>query len=243
MTWPPSFRGLWGRKKAVRRSPFYQTYPYHGQCDIVSADKRGAIDFGLAVFYNRIPKAGNTTVIMNLERIRKGANTSSRQVKKTFTRPSELSVREVVHFDRLFKFTIVRNPYTRVLSAYLDKVASGRKVIEPARRSPPPSFREFCSFLEQGGWPENAHWAPQTDLLLLPPEAFDFIGKLETLEESLAEAFRRAGLSDRLPSRLACFVNHGTDANSKLAVHYDDYCRSVIRRIYASDFAAFGYQP
>jgi hypothetical protein len=241
MNWRKALDKLRGGRRTVERSPFYETHPYRGRCDIVSADKRGAIDCNLGVFYNRIPKAGNTTVIMNLAQLGQHAGQPARLTKKTFQRPSQLTRDQVVKLGTFFKFTVVRNPYTRLLSAYLDKVATGKKTISTRRNLPPPTFREFCRFLAEGGWWENAHWAPQTDLLLLPPEKLDYIGKLETFEESMSAVYTRLSRPQPEKPHFARYANHATGADGKTRQYYDDYCKSVIQKIYETDFVAFEY--
>jgi len=103
-------------------TPFYRRYPYRDGISINSADARGLVDFDLGVFCNRIPKAANSSVIVNLAYRKFGREIPSKEAKKLFLTPSQLRSSEVERVSGLFRFAFVRNPYTRVLSAFLDKI-------------------------------------------------------------------------------------------------------------------------
>jgi len=169
----------------VSKRPFYQIYQYKGNLPKVP-DGQGLIDFDLGIFYNRIPKAGNTTIVSNIYSLKYSENVSVVNLsksKKMFTKPSQLSDKQLSMFDNLFKFTIVRNPFTRILSAYLQKIITGKQnyLFVRADSRVIPTFYEFCMYLKYDGLYQNKHWAPQVSLLLLPVQQYDYIGHLENL--------------------------------------------------------------
>lgn len=229
-------RGLLRNRLTMRYLPFYRRYPFSSPVSIASADKRGCVDLELGIFYNRVPKAANSSVVVNLAQQKLEYEIESRPAKRIFRRPSSLSREEMAGFDSLYRFTFVRNPYVRVLSAYLDKVqrkaAHGRRAM---------SFPEFLRRLERGALYRNAHWAPQASLLLLPVTEYDFIGRVESLERDLAAvlATLQGGPVDR-PPRSA--LGNWTGAGGRLAQYYDDDSLAIVRRLYARDFEAFGYE-
>jgi hypothetical protein len=135
-------------------------------------------------------------------------------------------------FERSFKFTFVRDPYARVLSAYLDKVRTGAKI------TPIATFTEFCRYLAAGGLHANAHWAPQSSLLLLPIERFDFIGKVENIKEDLSRVFAHLDLKPSEPRLAGPPVTNARDLVEK---EYTPDCRETVRRLYRRDFELFGY--
>lgn len=218
-------------------TPFYRQYPYRNGVSINSADSRGCVDTELGFFCNRIPKAANSTVITNLAKFKLGRDILSKHAKKLFRHPSQLSAEEVAALNTLFQFTVVRNPYTRTLSAYLEKVelrfAKGRKVES--------SFSEFLNSLINGKLYSNAHWAPQNSLLLLPLEEFDFIGKVETLEEDMAYIRGRILKTDEASEPIKSFRPHATGANEKLKHYYDESSIEIVRNLFREDFELFGY--
>lgn len=214
--------------------PFYRRYPFSSPASIRSADDRGCVDLELGFFYNRVPKAANSTVMTNLARLKHGEDVASRTAKRMFTSPARLSAAEVVRFEDLFKFTVVRNPYTRTLSAYLDKVE--RRARRAHRES---SFREFLLSLQRGKLYGNAHWAPQSALMLIPVERFDFIGKVETLEQDLATIKRR--IRPDLEQPLTSVRSNATGAGDRLRAYYDEELVGLVQDLYAQDFMSFHY--
>lgn len=227
--------------------PFYRRFPYGGPMAITKVDPRGVAIPTDRIFYNRIPKNANSTIVKVLgahsdfaKAFRKGAKAKSR-----FLRPSGMSRAMVAEMDDWFKFTLVRNPMTRTLSAYLDKVDQKKPHGRGFWRwhgERPASFTDFCRYLEAGGLWADMHWAPQHGILLLPPDRFDFIGRFERLEVDLAEAVRRGfGPGTELQMR------HGgppsTGADVKRAAHMTDEARDILSRLYAEDFRLFGYDP
>jgi hypothetical protein len=190
-------------------APFYRTYRLGTSVDLVSVDQRGAFSSQHRFFYNRVPKVANSTIVHYLVERLGEARSKSSSYKKVMKTPSAMSRDEVAQLQGCFKFVFFRDPRTRVLSAYMDKVvrrgylSNGGKIPNsPFReRSDPPCFDEFLDYLEQGGLYDNAHWAPQAALLLLPLEEFDFIGRFEYLKEDLDHVLCKVfgeGLSDEL---------------------------------------------
>ena len=107
-----------------------------------------------------------------------------------------MSSADVARLDaEAFRFTFVRDPYGRALSAFADKVVRKRKQARPfyrwLGRVEAPAFIDFLRFLEDGGGLSDAHWAPQADLMLLPVTEFHFVGRLERLEADLSSVVER----------------------------------------------------
>ena len=216
-------------------TPFYRRYPYRNGVSINSADDRGLVDFGLGVFCNRIPKSANSSVVANLAYQKYGERMLDREAKKRFMTPSQLSKAQLEQLPSLFKFAIVRNPYTRVLSAFLDKIERGAQ-----KRNKPVSFLEFLEYLEGGGLYSNAHWAPQTSLMLLPFDGFDFFGKTENLEQDLTFVLGKLNCHDESPEILPA-MRQTMGASSKLHTYYDKTTQQKVDNLYAGDFQAFDY--
>ncbi|WP_144392581.1 sulfotransferase family protein [Pleionea sediminis] len=213
--------------------PFYSRYPFNSKVSFNSADDRGCIDFRLSFFYNRIPKAANSTIMGTLASLALEREVTSREAKKLFRYPSSLSRKEVEEFEKLYKFTVVRDPYTRVLSAFLNKI-KGKK--ENANVE----FADFIQSLESGLLYKNAHWAPQASLLLIPIDKFDFIGKTENLEHDLNFILMELNL----PHSEGVIRNtlvHATNANEKLKKYYSPELAQRVYKLYKNDFELFDY--
>jgi hypothetical protein len=236
-----------GRVGARLLSPFYRRYPYRGAMDLFKLDPRGAYSPLEPFFYNRIPKAANTTITQALfEHSRFRVRQPRRQHPKyQFLRPLQLSPREVQRLEReAWVFTVVRDPYSRVLSAYLDKVGRRRHqglrfLAWASRHGQPETFLGFCRYLEAGGLFLDMHWAPQAEILCLPLERFNFIGRVETLEHDLAYILQHLyGVEPGAPAPRA---GTSTGASARLDEVYGREERLIVNRLYAADFERFGY--
>ncbi len=253
---------LWSRTK-----PFYQKYfpeapefykkfsPFmrSGRLGLHKADNRVVVDLERGFLYNRIPKAANTTLMCALFQTYFAEDLTSeelaRRAKSFHSVPSELDKKAVEKIDNLFKFTFVRNPYSRTLSAYLDKISRPEKSREYRAKvpqlfkkfGPRPSFYDFCQYLADGGLYANKHWAPQVSLFALPPEKFDLIGKIEKLNQDFEKVLKNLpGLkSPGNPGR----VGTTTSASTKIDQHYNTNLLQLIRDLYQEDFNKLNYSP
>lgn len=164
------------------------------------------------------------------------------------------------------KYTMVRDPYSRALSAYLNKVEKRLPVkpenegddfdtiirdIETFRQGvlgsidyPGITFEVFLRWMKDSSsyYTKNEHWAPQVALLRYPEVEYDIIGRFEELELD-AQRILSAMKCDRLfPSNKELqFAPVPTSARSKIKHYYDSRCYELVNNIYKADFLAFGY--
>jgi hypothetical protein len=145
--------------------------------------------------------------------------------------------------DGWLRFTFVRDPFSRILSCYLDKIVNS---VEERRRLLPdlgldpeqiPAFGDFLAAIDRQPVEErDAHWASQSWLTQPKTVRYHFIGRLERFETD----FR--ALSDQLGIKAGIgAVRHSTDAADKLAAYYGAAEARLARTIYAEDFDRFGY--
>ena len=233
------------RRMEMIRAPFYQRYPYDHPVSLFEVDRRVFISRELRLVFNGIGKAGHSSVIANLVRSQFGDDIPIGRAKsRTFQRPSALSPEQVDALAGFFKFTLVRNPYTRTLSAYLDKVAREKVVPLGLKRrvnGKTPTFLDFCLYLEDGGLHDAVHWAPQNEMLVLPIEQFDHIAKLESFDADFSIVLQRLGLAERF--EVARHDPHKTNSDQKRDTYYCDRSRDIVTRLLADDFRLFGYRP
>lgn len=165
-------------------------------------------------------------------------------------KPSQLgSLDSFIARDDIFKFCFVRNPYTRLLSAWLDKIAGNRpqkaQILlqlgrEPARLNQPVSFAEFVrAVAEQPVSMMDPHWRVQYYQTFQPGLTFDFIGRFESFDAD----FRRVLLRLRADgeSFLTREARHGGAADERLAEFYTPELADLVRDKYRTDFEMFGY--
>ncbi|MDF0601318.1 sulfotransferase family protein [Psychromarinibacter sp. C21-152] len=231
-----------------RLSPFYRANPYRGPLWITEVDMRVAVSLSHGFLFNRLPKNANSTVTAMLHDYAFGGqgDAMARTAKHAFGRPVFLGRRGVAALADCFKFCIVRDPYSRTLSAYLDKIVGRQRqsrrplrLLRDKHGTDAPTFEQFCLYLAEGGLYDDNHWAPQVAGLVLPPERFDHIGRFERLDEELdliaRRIFGRGYASERR------YGPASTDAAAQLEAHYTPRAREIVQTLFRPDFETFGY--
>jgi hypothetical protein len=206
--------------------------------------------------YFRIPKCANSTVAKTLAHYDPaiGVAEDDPDVEKTKKRfDGFLDVRALTPAalqKKYFLFTFVRNPYSRLLSAYLDKIA-GRgdssvdynSVVKACgvERHTDVSFELFVGYLENRGLWANPHWAPQVAMIPVKPARLGFIGRVESLERDLATVIDRifgAGTFVSTQTR----ADGRQHATSRIEQFYDDELARRVYGLYRQDFDTFAYR-
>lgn len=149
---------------------------------------------------------------------------------------------------KLFRFCFVRNPYERLLSGYLDKIARPSEqrdllcrqmgLNNPADHNL--TFLEFVKAIsDQPPIEMDNHWRPQFYQTFQDKIDFDFVGRTETLHNDFVEVGKRLGV-DFAPY-LRDERNHAQGSGSRLAEFMTDEIQSLILNKYQQDFDRFGY--
>lgn len=162
------------------------------------------------------------------------------------------------------RFAMVRDPFSRTLSAYLNKVASRLPVrpetpgedhfrrvvraIDVYRRDglgaaafPEITFEVFLRWLGESGSPfvRDEHWAPQCVLLRQPEVRFDILGRFEALPVDGDRILAALGTGLRFPPPGP--LPPPTGASARIGALLTPVCADLIRSLYAEDFDRFGY--
>ena len=206
--------------------------------------------------YNRIGKSGNSSVVLYLSDALKGKQNEISNYKESKKNAIDLGV-DLIQLSRDWSktlrlhqysfFTVVRNPWSRTLSAFLDKIADGLtqkySFVDGFGDNSPKGFEAFVSFLEQGGLRANHHWRPQNEILLLPASRFGHICRLEHLSHDLPLALKSTGLTlppkERLqkPHRIESGQQGKvTNASNRLTAYYTPQSAQTISRLFQDDF-------
>jgi hypothetical protein len=133
--------------------------------------------------------------------------------------------------QQLYKFAVVRNPFARVVSAY---------VYLRSRKQPPvqlaDQFRAFVlTQLDEIGVSIDDHFSTLSRVTHYNDKpVFDFIAKLENIKKDWQVISDKVGCSPRLPHRNS--VKH---ANYR--EYYDADTIAVVSRLYAADLERFDY--
>lgn len=179
-----------------------------------------------------IPKCAGISVCKTLFGNLAGGHT-------TFNR--YITIFEPKYIDNYFTFTIVRNPWDRLLSAFhflkqggmnkKDKVFSSKELI---------AYNEFDEFIK--GWltRENIwkhhHFKPQYHYVLDKRNkvSLKFIAFLENIEEDFAYIGNQLGITDTLPG-----LNRSQ--HKSYIDYYNPETKKIVEEVYAEDILLFGY--
>lgn len=250
----------WRLAKSSARSalwclrPFYLCAPGRWSFRLRYLDSRVAVSREHRFIYVRIPKAANTTVVFTLYWMIHGQlPTSGGQAKESFLSPRELSFAQArTASTDYFKFMVVRNPFGRVLSAYLDKIVFDGKPRPPEfkglvrdclglRDGAEIDFETFCRYLKNGGLHDDPHWIPQERYArLVGFDKLDFVGKTENLEADLAQVSAAVFPGQKYEFQQEA-RQHKSNAQKNLLNYYTDECEDIVRNLYHQDFSLFGY--
>lgn len=128
---------------------------------------------------------------------------------------------EAMRTDDYFRFCFVRNPFTRILSCYLDKMVKTefeRRRLAPQLGFDPetlPSFIDFLSAISEREDEENdIHWAAQTFLLRPNRVRYSFVGRFELFRDQFRLVCERLGILEYAGDLANTW--HKTDAHEKI---------------------------
>ncbi|GAB3734947.1 hypothetical protein GCM10028862_18360 [Luteimonas pelagia] len=167
--------------------------------------------------------------------------------------PIEL-LRDVLNSGNYFRFAFVRNPYSRLLSCYLDRILTASS--KPRRQLnafikrkggqiDDVSFEAFIEAIcEQSSNAQNSHWRVQADDILHGEVEFDFIGKFERLWQDMAIVSSRiwGELRPEMANKDVNKSPRATNAGGKLREFYTPELAARVAERFAADFDAFGYE-
>jgi hypothetical protein len=209
-----------------------------------------------AAVFVEVPKAGCTVVKRVLQASENGGALPPDLVSVHDRSTSPLAAPLRDGFDveevfgagsRFFRFAFVRNPYSRALSCYLEKIAGAqwlRDLRLPKLGFQPDEEITFSQFLRRVADQEpsamDIHWAPQSFLLALPKVEYAFLGRFESFHADLEALRRHLGL--QAPASLFSErTQHTTGARSRISAHFDRETVDLVRGIYHEDFQRLGY--
>ncbi|MFM7077832.1 MAG: sulfotransferase family 2 domain-containing protein [Planctomycetaceae bacterium] len=145
-------------------------------------------------------------------------------------------------FSSYFKFSVVRNPWDRLVStcAWSGRKWARREMLERA---------EFEAFVRRthaafaalrdvpGPTPLHPHVVPQVAYLFdaAGRSWMDYVGRTETLEHDWHVIRDRLGVDVDLPTRMK-------SVHRPYREYYDAETRALVAEIYARDIEAFGYE-
>lgn len=149
--------------------------------------------------------------------------------------------------DQSFKFTFVRNPYSRALSMFRHKIIKDKFLEKIEFDDNKTGFNEFLNLLLHNPktFNNDYHFISQTDSLAFHVSNFDYIGKLE----NFCDDFHRIlninliDYDDFISNRIRNKRNskHQTFSESALNSYYNKENIRLVNVIFEKDFYNFDY--
>ena len=167
--------------------------------------------------------------------------------------------------EESFSFAVVRNPWTRMVSGFRDKVSSeitqggsfrgiGINIVREMRgiedlellKELYPTFAEFARYLVSKNGKLDAHFAPQTNILCIPHAMYDYIVPLEHSARLSQEVWSKINASDT--PLLGSYDKSSDPRYQKSALlakqwlsELEPELTSRLYNIYKADFALLNY--
>jgi len=163
---------------------------------------------------------------------------------------------EIALSPEWFWFTFVRNPYTRLVSAFYAKIIPGPRMPEGGwyeyvrcrvRRNGVLTFESFVEYVQwafkenfpDGSRERDDHWGIQSRILLLDLLPYDFIGRFEYFETGIRLVLDKLGALDLMPLAMQ---NHSVTSEKGSKFVYDERLAKIVYEVYRQDFERFGYE-
>lgn len=134
-------------------------------------------------------------------------------------------------------FAIVRNPYTRLVSGWNDKIVLNNPGFREIGEDQKVKMQDFAYFVDwlvdQGPRKVNIHFRRQS---LLVPRDVDHLGYIENFDHDLKEILKKVGFS-----KLGKIPHHNRHPAPDLNHLYTTRILQLVNDYYAHDFRHFGY--
>lgn len=210
-------------------------------------------------FFHSVGKAANSTVkhFLYLGEARgtrfKYENVHDRRLSPLIS-PFQLTeehLMEVFNSEDFFKFTFVRNPYSRLLSCYLDRIV-------PMRSTPykelvrylgkdvgyDVGFQEFIETIcNQSIYEQNNHWRVQYYDAMCDIVDYSFIGKQERFSEDMTVIWKKIYSKFSVPNFESTNSSPSrTNSTGKVDIYWNSDLIKIVNSKYKLDFEYFKYE-
>lgn len=191
----------------------------------------------LECIFVHIPKAAGISINMALFENYGGGHKSAQIYKRIFG---------PIVFKKYYKFTFVRNPYSRLLSAYKFLKKGGFHLNDKETVWAEENLSEFSSFdefvrkwlNEESKW-SYTHFKPQYiyvcdnnyNLMM------DFVGRFENLDNDFDKVCQQLNIKNKLQHH-----NKTSQKKENWKSYYSDYSLKKVGDIYRKDFEMFNYE-
>ncbi|MCF3934663.1 sulfotransferase family protein [Acuticoccus sp. M5D2P5] len=165
--------------------------------------------------------------------------------------PETFAAVDVFTAPDFFRFCFVRDPFSRLLSAYLDKIAGNKPQKKNILRhlghdeDAIDTAIDFATFVDvvcaQTAGEMDLHWRLQTVETMIEDVRYHAIGRAESFDADFRAILERIGVAPH--DFLRTEDRHRTDAGDKLKAYYTPALERRVAERFAADFDRFGYAP
>lgn len=207
-----------------------------------------SIRFGQKYIFVPVAKSGCSSILMAL-----GSYELDRKINfvpyRDFCQfPGQIPNRyQLLLNTQCYKFTCVRNPYIRILAAFLEKIAKENCYdhlwfLEHLNLPEPANIISFELFLEKIREKKlselNEHFKPQWCLTMYPLVSYDLIIRLESINTEFQQIIDLLSIPGTPKDYQWC----ENSVKAKNFLHlYTPRCVQLVQEIYKEDFQYFGY--
>jgi hypothetical protein len=201
-------------------------------------------EFGIC--YNRVRKNANSTTAVLMDKISGGA-LDAKQAKKLLPKVGTLDFKTLRKLPDFRYFVVVRSPYSRTLSAFLQRFQSDSTTERFGDFSlDPQGFRQFVRWLDSGGMNKDSHWDLQQRQMCFELNSYDAVVRMENYNAEIRAFLLETGVPEGridIGGSSAKGTFHQTKSSERIREFYDAEAIETVRRCYKSDFQALGYDP
>ena len=147
-------------------------------------------------------------------------------------------------FSNYFKFSFVRNPYDRLLSAFFFMKKGGRNKTDQMwsqkNLSEIQTFQDFVLNLKSDSFAKKImrwqHFRPQLDYITDEKNniALDYMGRVETIESDIKKIQSKLNLE-------SISLGHLNKSQKVSKDYYNENLKDIVKKRYQKDFEQLGY--
>ena len=152
-------------------------------------------------------------------------------------------------YRKYYSFAMVRNPWSRLLSGYLDFTQnrmhqySGQIIFDRPLLSEYENFKDFVMNMENSVCINDVHFLPQHLYTHAGNKSVDIIMRVENYSDDVDNLMNKIGFPNYRREYPHYDVRiHRTTDHGHYTEYYDPESVNKVAQIYAKDIALFGYQ-
>jgi len=207
----------------------------------------------LGVHFDRIAKNANNFTYIKLNQFENGYEQALHRnlARKDSIAAIDMPLTELPKFKLLRHLVVVRNPFDRALSVFLDKVAPGTSqnysIFPGYGDKTRTGFKRFLSGIENEKLRKSNHhmWSQKESMVFNSISYYTDVVRFENFETELGDFFRSLGVQSDIfqgdEERGIVDPKKVTDAAKKRMDYLDEEAAALIEAVYQEDFRAFGY--